>query len=69
MHLANVQDPLARFMTTGEVADVLRTGESTIRLWCRQGRLESRKLGKKRLITRDSVTAMVDRAVTSGGTR
>ena len=52
-------------LTVEEAAKVLRAGESTVRRWIAEGRLAAVSVGKKLLIGRAAILAMVEVANTA----
>jgi excisionase family DNA binding protein len=54
-----------RFLRIDEVAIEARVSPSTVRHWLRVGRLQSVKLGKRRVVPRDAF----ERMVAAGGGR
>jgi excisionase family DNA binding protein len=48
-----------RFLHIDELAREARVSKSTVRHWCRIGRLSSTRLGKHRVITRESFERMI----------
>jgi len=48
-----------RFLRVDEVADEARVSRSTVRHWLRVGRLESVKLGKRRVVPRAAFEALI----------
>lgn len=57
-----------QFMTTQEVADLLRTSPETVRYWAWQGKgPKSFKTGRRRLYARADVEAFIAAARAGGG--
>lgn len=50
------------FLTTRQVAELLKLSEATVRKWCREGRLPAVKLGKSYRIRRSDLDRLFDQA-------
>lgn len=59
---------MPEYMTTGEVAELLRTSPETVRYWAWQGKgPRSFKTGRRRLYARADVEAFIAAARAGGG--
>jgi excisionase family DNA binding protein len=46
---------LPKFFTIAEVAEIARAPRNTVRYWVYSGRLRSRRVGRRRLVTEDEL--------------
>lgn len=54
-----------RFMTGAEVAELLRTSESTVRYWKHIGKLAGVRIGKRTLYAAEDVEALIAAAASA----
>lgn len=59
--VAKPQAGLDPMLSVSEAGDVLHVSVRTIRAWCASGRLRSRLVGRRRLISEGDIRALLDR--------
>jgi excisionase family DNA binding protein len=51
---------MRQFLTTGELASLLRVSESTVINWAKSNRIKSLRVGRRWLFDQSALTAMLD---------
>lgn len=61
---------IPRLLTVAEVAKIARAPRSSVQYWIYSGRLQSRRVGRRRLVTEDELCDFLQTGrVTKGGRR
>ena len=55
-----------KLYTVQEAAQIFRVSEHTVYIWCREGKIESRKPGKKWLIPESAIQSFLNPEKTDG---